>query len=316
MARRPPVATATICGSIARRLLHDGGNGRVVAVFERSFYIQSDDGVACIGNESLPPCPLNVITDACRDGDWRVAGLRAGTPWTISASTIRAGHAFRIRMGDVQTWQPAIALSQWHYRALNHALSALGALAATRVPGEGLGVFALRPGKTATEPVARMASEPLEHLHRWLKSSIRGDITTSSDGLERVRPLLGLGPGLTPSGDDLLGGVMVALHTFGREEISNALWRTLRPWALQAGNVISFAHLSAASEGQGSAAVHGIVHALQTGNGTEMVECLSDIEQTGHTSGWDALAGVVTVVDALLCTEGERDDTTTPHVVA
>ena len=152
-------------------------------------------------------------------------------------------------------------------------------------------------------PVVEAAREPVRRLRRWLNSRLTGAPAGVPEVGRAVRALVGLGPGLTPSGDDLLGGMMIALHGFGRDDISDELWRAVRPRALDAGNVISLAHLSAASEGQGSAAVHALLHALHTGDCDAMTWHLGQIDRIGHTSGWDALAGVLTVADALVRTE-------------
>ena len=312
-----PALRATACGSIARRLLRDGGNGRVAAVFERSFYIRSADDLACIGNASLLSCPLNVITDACSDMDWCASGLRVGTLWLIFDSTIYLGHDLRIRFGDARTWQPVRVSRGSCRRELNHALATLRRLAKPRVPDEGLGVLALPCLRSPTKrPLLKMAREPVDRLRHWLAAATRGQFAARLESLQPVRLLIGLGPGLTPSGDDFLAGVMIALHAFGREDISHSLWDTIRPWALEAGNIISFAHLSAASEGQGVAPIHCLLCALLTGDCSKMVEHLNAIDKIGHTSGWDALAGVLTAADALSRVEREQRATAPPSVAA
>jgi hypothetical protein len=68
--------------------------------------------------------------------------------------------------------------------------------------------------------------------------------------------LIGLGPGLTPSGDDYLGGVLVALRWLGRGLQANSLWRWLEPRLASQTSEISATHLAAAASGQVHEALH------------------------------------------------------------
>ena len=308
---------ATVCGVNAHRLLRERGNGRVAAVFERSFYIHSVDGVACIGNASLLSCPLNIVTDARHDTVWRVSGLNVGERWQIVDSTIYLGNGLRIRFGGARTWRPARASRGLHRRQLKPALATLRRLAKTRVPDDGLGVIALSGMHSSSKrPLLAMAREPVDRLRDWLAAAARRHSEAPTESLQPLCRLIGLGPGLTPSGDDFLAGVMIALHAFGREDISQRLWDVIRPSALEAGNIISFAHLSAASEGAGIAPIHYLICALQTGDGSEIGKHLNDIDKIGHTSGWDALAGVLTAADALLGVERPLHAAASPRVAA
>ena len=111
--------------------------------------------------------------------------------------------------------------------------------------------------------------------------------------------MIGLGPGLTPSGDDLIGGMCLALHAIGRAGPAEALGR----WAVSLGRTrttaISLAHLSAASEGEGASALHEVLNGLGRHRGWNAERVLNDPFFHGHSSGWDALAGIWAVMSAV-----------------
>jgi hypothetical protein len=114
----------------------------------------------------------------------------------------------------------------------------------------------------------------------------------------RILPLIGLGPGLTPSGDDYLCGIMIALtHTKGAS-LRNRLWQALEPHVSERTGDISLAHLAAAAEGFGSAALHDLLAAIVEGSSEAVPEALRAVTAIGHTSGWDALAGVASALRA------------------
>ena len=109
-------------------------------------------------------------------------------------------------------------------------------------------------------------------------------------------PLVGRGPGLTPSGDDLLGGILVALHTIGRADLAVALWEQLAPQVRQRTHAISHALLCAAAQGEGSDTLHRAINACLSDENP--APALAGLAQIGHSSGWDAFAGVALVFHA------------------
>jgi hypothetical protein len=98
---------------------------------------------------------------------------------------------------------------------------------------------------------------------------------------------------LTPSGDDFIGGLLIALHTLGRIDKARLLAKHLLPVAAAATGTISFAHLRCAAEGTGSQALHDISAALYRADRAKIISGLSTIDRMGHSSGWDMLAGLV-----------------------
>ena len=115
-----------------------------------------------------------------------------------------------------------------------------------------------------------------------------------------VHPLIGLGPGLTPSGDDYFGGMMIALHAVGETRICRQLWKLVYPGAKDTSNPISCAHLKAASHGEGSETIHRALSAVLKGCPQGIQNCLSGIDHIGHTSGWDIMAGVVIALEGIV----------------
>ena len=125
--------------------------------------------------------------------------------------------------------------------------------------------------------------------------SPRSRRSTSGCGTASAMPaeaesLIGLGPGLTPSGDDYLGGMMVALHGLARAEQARTLWRWLQPRLAGAhqrhqrgapGRRRGGRRPRSAARGP-AGSLAGIV--------------LAALDAVGHCSGWDALAGAAAVL--------------------
>ncbi|GAB4264822.1 MAG: DUF2877 domain-containing protein [Candidatus Promineifilaceae bacterium] len=103
--------------------------------------------------------------------------------------------------------------------------------------------------------------------------------------------LAGLGSGLTPAGDDLLTGAMLAIWAQWPADRAASFCQSVYATAVPRTTILSQAWLRAASAGEAALAWHELVDGLA--QSSEMVVCqaITHIKQTGHTSGTDALTG-------------------------
>lgn len=114
--------------------------------------------------------------------------------------------------------------------------------------------------------------------------------------------LLGLGEGLTPSGDDYVGGALFVRHLLaaGGGE-STPAWRGAAEAILAAApartHPISIALLGDLASGLGWAPLHDLVTALaraddEAAGDLAALAAARHLVRLGHTSGWDVLAGL------------------------
>nr|WP_240977956.1 DUF2877 domain-containing protein [Knoellia sp. DB2414S] len=113
----------------------------------------------------------------------------------------------------------------------------------------------------------------------------------------RVSVLVGAGGGLTPSGDDVLCGILLGLRLRGRLAEAEVLWRAVRPW-LAATTSLSASLLTEASQGYAVPPVVRLARALAAGDRALAVRAVDEVRAIGHTSGTDLLAGFTAALDA------------------
>lgn len=111
-------------------------------------------------------------------------------------------------------------------------------------------------------------------------------------------PLLGLGPGLTPSGDDLVGAAFFGKRLAPCEDSARSAWdgaaRALAAEARRRSNVISAALFTDLTEGRSFAQLHRLAWALaESVSDDDVVAAARDLVAIGHSSGWDMLAGLI-----------------------
>lgn len=251
-------------GGDAARLLEGGGTPTVIAAFARSFYARDMAGrIVCIGGPGLGDGPLNA--------------LAAAAPAIPPVGMVLPALTFML--SRLEIWQPAPA-GLLQREGLRDRLAAI-MVAAPR--GLAVAIPALLGTPVASpDPFVAASVAPLLALRDW----------TGGPPPAALSLLLGLGPGLTPAGDDALGGAAIALRALGRTEQADALAAWLADTAPAATSEIAWAHLRAAARGEGSAALHLALAALIGGDAPD----LAAIDAIGHSSGWDALAGAVAVL--------------------
>lgn len=296
MASAPPILAYAV-GPIADAILAHAGEVEVIATYQRSFYVTARDGIVAVVVDALGNGPINIVigNEAIPPG----AGIHVGMAGRVLGGRLHLGTALVIETAMAARWQPSAPMF-WSNEALAAGLAHVRMAVAPHVPEDGLAPLIFAPASAAARtPTARAASAQIDDIVRRLPGVVVSD-RWPPDLLAASTLLVGLGPGLTPSGDDVLGGVMLALSALRRGALRDALWDVLAA-DLDALTVpVSAMHLSAAADGLGADAMHVMISALLTGDARAIDEALPAVTAIGATSGLDALAGIVMTFDAHL----------------
>lgn len=112
---------------------------------------------------------------------------------------------------------------------------------------------------------------------------------------DAVQYWIGRGPGLTPSGDDLLLGMIAALWCAGSFTGSGAaaLRDEVEPIARQRTTRVSVEYLHHAVAGRVIGSLRNLLVALDAADATGIAEAVDRLRRFGHTSGADCLLGVL-----------------------
>jgi hypothetical protein len=111
--------------------------------------------------------------------------------------------------------------------------------------------------------------------------------------LRGVKHLVGLGIGLTPSGDDFLIGFLGAAYFFAHaDDFRKAVFEGMRPLVHRT-NLPSFFMLKAALKGSYPGPLSDFLHAIETGSAARVRSAAKRLTGLGATSGQDMLAGVL-----------------------
>ena len=256
------------------------------AVFENTIYLKRLDlpdkesgttaALCCIGHASLQPGPINVRTSL-----QKIPTFAVGEHWYCRQQSLTIGKN-KFDLAQAELWLPPF---QQCSKPVYSNVELLAQYFASRPLTDNSATNNDRDSRPSIDAmVEQRLSVATKNLQHWLECS--------SNKIKFPAELLGCGTGLTPAGDDVLVGVLVAMHTWRhpkRDEliahVTNGISNT---------NDISGAHLLAACAGSGIEPLHHLVGAIsQAYLKRDVVAAAETLRNYGYSSGYYALKGVL-----------------------
>jgi len=152
---------------------------------------------------------------------------------------------------------------------------------------------ALTPDRRACEHVRRrLADCQSADPDLRLPDALPDDALPPEVAADLVRRLLGVGPGLTPAGDDVLAGLLVGLWSFGQR--AEPLRLTVLAGLAAGTTDLSAALLRCAARGESIPQVNQLLRAV-SGSAWQgrLDHAMDDLIRVGHTSGAALATGVL-----------------------
>lgn len=263
--------------------------GQVVATFERSFYLDLDHRIIAVVSPDLHNGPLNLVVSPAP----RFDRLAVGTSVHSSAASVEVTDEWEIVCDGAASWDPVVTrIERAASSHLPDHVHVLTTLIAAEAPTGGLGRVSVGRAGVVLTPLERFAFPALTDLCDGLRQA---DAVHLARG---ARALAGLGPGLTPAGDDILVGCLLALAVLPDADempLVDAIAMSARHRTTR----ISEAYLEAAARGEASELWHRLVAALGGSDSMRVTDAARQVLAVGETSGSDMLGGFVLATRAL-----------------
>lgn len=242
---------------------------RVHSVFRTAVNLQTSNGtlLALVG-AAHPPAPLTaVLQERTLPGRWPIGAEVLTTSSELICQDITV---------DLSTATP-FHLPEISGRVTKSQLRVLAALLAShplQLPNFG----GLTPGVDLHARTAALVQAVRCGTEREMRSA--------------ARRLVGLGIGLTPSGDDFLAGFAFALANFGPKTapVLTAIRAAATPDHTHA---ISCQLICEATRGRACLPLHHLLAALCGNSPTDVQRAFHALQQIGHTSGTDQAHGLL-----------------------
>ncbi|MHC1759826.1 MAG: DUF2877 domain-containing protein [Negativicutes bacterium] len=253
----------------------------------------------------LGNAPNRLLVGLGCDQDFFSWGLQRGTEFCgIGENLLLVGEQ-AIDLSHCVLWHEERSRTRPNMGKIQHNLRLLKHHVVLRAPVEGLGRL-LHGHPSETKLLLHQVDVACVFLFQALR---QGDGQSLLGACSR---LIGLGPGLTPSGDDFLSGIMLALH-WGKQAMAFEVdvcqqvdWQAVIDASKERTNLISHTQMFYASQGQANEVLTKLLSSLFGSANEETVQ--NDIEKVlaiGSTSGSDILAGIGKGLEFLLTGEIE-----------
>jgi hypothetical protein len=284
--------------------------GTVHSIFNNATNITFDETLLTLLSNELPRMPNSVRLRSV-ETDKLLPILQPGMKVCVGNDTLVIPHCnFSFHLSDTPLWEPRPDVNsyRWNRETVAQHTRLLTQFLAKKQHQGGLaslvGPLFLEQSLQET-PLWRMA---MPNLRLLAQASWRQDI----EGVEEAtRGLAGLGPGLTPSGDDVLGGfaaIMALLSTqlsadsISRQQIASNIAAVAKPRTTKlSGVLLEFASLGEVSEQFGTLL---LTLSLRAEEFETVLKAADHVLAFGASSGGDTLLGMLLGLQSL---EGEID---------
>lgn len=252
-------------GEVARSALErNGGLGVPLAGFVDAPYLEADKEIIWVGT-SLPAFHPRAV---------------------LVSSTPQRGVSIRFERLPARGWSPRrLILDSLKASGLKGATAALCAALLRGAAPLGFGALLARQAPGFPLDLAMPLVRALEEAYR------RDDPDAI---LAASIALLGIGAGLTPSGDDLAGGALFGRRFVApRDQAFHEIARRLSAEVAVRSSPISAALFRDLAEGRSFSPLHDLVAALAQGEHGAALLAGRGLVRIGGSSGWDMLAGLM-----------------------
>lgn len=284
-----PAQALSIDVELADRVQRHPFRAVVHSAFDRAVNVLSADGAVttlCAG--SLDDAPRSVRVDVAR---WARTRWAPGRPVVVTGRGVRfAGEpALEVRFDTPDRWRTVAApLPSDGLEGSADALA--GLVTSLGVPG------GARIDEAQVDPFAAAVAL---RVRDGVEAIVRGERGDDRDAVSvAVAGLLGLGPGLTPTGDDVLTGIaLLAAQPASRiRHVGAAIVAELdrRP---DATTVVARATLREAARGRARQSLMTLLgvlamHGAESVHRPALLQAARQVIGIGHTSGTDILSGI------------------------
>jgi hypothetical protein len=291
---------ATVVGATAlRRIKMRPDVGRVHSVFNDAFNIATGDGgLISVVSKRVGSGPINVVVDL--EGNSSMLSLHVNQRQLVTneGNALLVHDSVRISLNHASEYKPSRHFRTREIGELTRNLEVAKEVALREGHFEGVGelvkCLTSRGGLRSRLKLNGFATVALPSLSELMKSAM-------GDRYSRVRDsaknLVGLGPGLTPSADDVLAGFMLALMLVGvslgvEPSRLNAVNQAVASTIGNVTTLLSREYLYHAASGEGNEQVLNLIESIFASDSIRVMKATRKLLVVGETSGTDTLLGV------------------------
>lgn len=300
----PLYLEATSVGSTAARSLNQDRIGQVHSVFTRVVNVlTSGNRLISVVGADVGNGPINIVTNLPQSMSMTSIGIRKNHEvLNVDGLMVLGKNILIISTKNAKEWKPqrifrggsllAVKKIRDNLMTMKEVTCAYG-----RIGGLAQLIECVEEGrldKFASRELNPFAWRALPHLSMLMKTIRTGDY---QDIKRSAQELVGLGPGLTPSADDVLSGLMASLtlisenlNIFGDlvSEVNKSIISCIQGKT----TLISQEFLMHAAVGEANEPILALIEKIVTARPNEVEEATKHVLAIGEASGTDVVLGI------------------------
>lgn len=274
-------ALAETLSGAAERAFADDTQAAVHSVHRRVVNVLCGDELIAIADDGLDDAPATIRVPM---SDWDARGLVAGTAVTVSRTGLVLPSPtgdIDVRIVDAPAWLPRLA--------------DLSLVPAERLRAVGAGIADGSPRAAPVTPFGRAAAALLASRVAELRQAVPAGAPDAVT--DAARGVLGLGEGLTPTGDDILTGLAFLAAQPGMRLGAHLPALEAAASVHDATTLLGAVTVRHAVRGRARQRLHDLACGIGDGDDALIELAVMRVREIGHTSGEDILTGIRLALD-------------------
>lgn len=270
------------------------------SVFARTINIIIENNMYTIASRQLDNAPATLMVDL---ESFSPYDFLLGDPIALSNRIMNLSSYLSIDLNTADFWRSELP----DYPGQVHQLYCNLLFAKIYIVEEGKAEW-LRESKNEQTPFHKEMQRML--LERTTSLINNFTIDSSVEQLKKAKQLIGLGQGLTPSGDDFLTGMLLAFSTVKGNQFNKNSWSLhVVKEAKEKTNFISYSTLKYAANGEARETIGSLFQVLFNKKEADVEQELKKVMQIGSSSGTEILWGIINGLLLFIKQEDHNDNT-------
>ncbi|MCA9765330.1 MAG: DUF2877 domain-containing protein [Carnobacterium sp.] len=276
----------------------------VHSVFERTINILIENDLFTLACDQIDSAPATLVIDI---PDFNECQIKANTQGFLSLTTVEITGYLAINLTTASIWECQLIDFSLHHHHLGKNIS----LAMQEITSKGNAKWLRKENSTLTAFDKEMTRMLTERTTNLIESFQKNTNDTIEETIQCAKKLIGLGQGLTPSGDDFLVGLLLAFSTSNTTFFNQEKWREqIVKEAKSHTNIISYSAIKYAASGQTRETIALFIETLDAKENDEQVKlALANVMKIGSSSGTEMAWGILNGLTLLLKQEEQNDNT-------
>jgi hypothetical protein len=294
---------------VLNTLRNSKGKTAVQSVFEHAIYITGrGKTLVKVITDKEYISPTSIVVDKPELPSFKLYNMKEGTEIITNEGKLSAREVgFSINLANASTWYPpefSKLAADLSLEEMNLNLRVLHDVIYTCPSREGLvplleNIELYGPMEVFLKEQKPSVSEKARpYIERLMWGLFSADLDSMTGNAVSI---LGLGPGLTPSCDDFLAGLILSLKLGAQmlnkyETVSTGFlddaWEKIMGAAEDKTTIYSVSFLDEAARGEGPSAIMDLIHSVMATNPDHVANAASKLIGMGETSGADISVGI------------------------